>query len=319
VQSFWKIALPILSAALISGAAIAWHAHDVRAHELKLADDAKVSRAKAEQGDADAEATLAHMYSYGEGVPQDFPEALRWYRKAAEQGSANGQEGLAVLYYYGYGASQDYAQALLWSRKAADQGDPEAQNALGFMYEQGQRVPLDIAEALRWYRKAVDQGYAPAEYNLGRMYYYGYGVPQDRAEARRLFLMAAGHGDKHALGWVSANLSKLRIFRLVMQLCFSLYLALDFLPLSRWMPAKTFKGISQKWISATGVLGLLLAGLDWYAYTHSLIRRFGYGITTFTILRWSLYAILLALFVYVLMRTSPRIRAETADEGTLTS
>ena len=31
------------------------------------------------------------MYYYGRGVPQDYGEALKWYRKAAEQGHVNAQ------------------------------------------------------------------------------------------------------------------------------------------------------------------------------------------------------------------------------------
>ncbi len=45
-------------------------------------------RPLAKQGDADAQYNLVIMYSSGEGVPQDYAEAVRWYRKAAEQGDA---------------------------------------------------------------------------------------------------------------------------------------------------------------------------------------------------------------------------------------
>ena len=31
------------------------------------------------------------MYSIGAGVPQDYAETVRWYRRAAEQGSADAQ------------------------------------------------------------------------------------------------------------------------------------------------------------------------------------------------------------------------------------
>jgi len=31
------------------------------------------------------------MYDKGQGVPQDYAEALKWYRKAAEQGFAEAQ------------------------------------------------------------------------------------------------------------------------------------------------------------------------------------------------------------------------------------
>ena len=45
-------------------------------------------RARAEQGDADAQYTLALRYDYGEGVPQDYAEAVRWCRLAPGQGDA---------------------------------------------------------------------------------------------------------------------------------------------------------------------------------------------------------------------------------------
>ena len=40
----------------------------------------------AEQGDAQAQFTLGAMYYNGRGVPQDYKQAVKWYRLAAEQG-----------------------------------------------------------------------------------------------------------------------------------------------------------------------------------------------------------------------------------------
>ena len=163
MKSPWKIAVPILCIALISWAVITWQVQKrAKTNELKLAQDARVCRVRAEQGDAEAEAKLGSMYSHGQGVPQDYAEALRWYRKAA------------------------------------DQGDRNAENGIALMYSQAQGVPQDYAEALRWYHKAADQGYAKAQYNLGNMYYYGRGVPQDRAEAERWYHKAANQGDEYA-------------------------------------------------------------------------------------------------------------------------
>ena len=34
------------------------------------------------------------MYQYGRGVPKDYKEAVRWYRKAAAQGNEKGQKHL---------------------------------------------------------------------------------------------------------------------------------------------------------------------------------------------------------------------------------
>ena len=45
-------------------------------------------KAKAEQGEAEAQFNLGYMYATGEGVPQNDTEAVRWYRMAAEQGDA---------------------------------------------------------------------------------------------------------------------------------------------------------------------------------------------------------------------------------------
>ncbi len=48
-------------------------------------------RVFAEQGLAEAQNNLGTMYAKGLGVPQDYAEAVKWYRKAAEQGNASGR------------------------------------------------------------------------------------------------------------------------------------------------------------------------------------------------------------------------------------
>jgi len=69
-------------------------------------------RLAAEQGDADAQLALGVLYVYGEGVPQDDAEAVKWYRLAAEQGNGPAQYNLGVMYYDGEGVPQDYAEAI---------------------------------------------------------------------------------------------------------------------------------------------------------------------------------------------------------------
>jgi TPR repeat protein len=58
-------------------------------------------KAKAERGDADAQATLGRAYQDGNGVSHDDGLAARWYRKAAEQGNAGAQNGLGTMYRIG--------------------------------------------------------------------------------------------------------------------------------------------------------------------------------------------------------------------------
>ena len=48
-------------------------------------------RPLANQGNAFAQGRLAWLYHMGLGVPQDYTEALKWYRKAVEQNEAEAQ------------------------------------------------------------------------------------------------------------------------------------------------------------------------------------------------------------------------------------
>ena len=105
------------------------------------------------------------MYGTGKGVPQDYAEALRWYRLAAEQGYADAQASLGLMYYDGKGVPQDYAEALRWFRLAAEQGNADAQFNLGVMYYDGEGVPQDYLRAHMWVNLAgaAVNGFGPAQ------------------------------------------------------------------------------------------------------------------------------------------------------------
>ncbi len=153
---------------------------------------------KAKEGDIEAQFNLGWMYSNGEGVPLDYNEAVKWYRKAAEQGNADAQYNLGLMYYKGEGVAQDYKEAAKWYRKAAEQGDASAQTTLGFMYYNGEDVTQDYNEAVEWYRKAAEQGNALAQFLIGLMYYKGEGVAQDYNEAVEWCRKAAEQGNAFA-------------------------------------------------------------------------------------------------------------------------
>ena len=114
------------------------------------------------------------MASYERG---HYATATRMLRPLAETGDPRAQNSLGFMYASGKGTPQDYAEAVKWYRKAADQGIAEAQYAvLASIYDHGKGVPQDYAEAVKWYRKAAEQGYAKAQLNLGLMYDNGKGV-----------------------------------------------------------------------------------------------------------------------------------------------
>ena len=261
----WKIVAAFVCAVVICGGVIAWRSYKSKTDERKRAEAARICRISAEQGDVNAEARLGNMYFYGEGVPQDYAEALLWYRKAADKGEAKAQYAIGYMFELGQGEPVDYAQAAVWYRKAADQGYSKAQVGLGSMYYKGRGVPQDRSEAARWYRLAADQGLPRAEYDLGYAYYYGQGVPQDRALADRWYHMAADQGDASAqlvLGLRRPPLKQwLKITHTIIALG-SLYLLM-----SLWPPWQDLRDRGRLFQFLAGSLGLLCIALD--VYQHS--------------------------------------------------
>ena len=66
----------------------------------------------AQQGNAIAQMLLGEMYYFGKGVPRDYSEAARWWRKAAEQGLAEAQFNLGGMYRQGEGVPKDHQEAV---------------------------------------------------------------------------------------------------------------------------------------------------------------------------------------------------------------
>ena len=155
-------------------------------------------RSLAEQGEAPSQARLGRLHYEGDCVPQDYAEAVRWYRLSAEQGNSNGQHSLGGAYTYGRGVPQDYAEGSRWYRLSAEQGYVPSQVNLGWAYGRGQGVPEDDAEAVHWYRLAADQGDAVAQHNIGYRYDVGSGVPEDDVQAYMWYNLSAAQGNETA-------------------------------------------------------------------------------------------------------------------------
>ena len=92
---------------------------------------------EAAKGIADAQYNLAVLYHHGQGIPRNFPQAIRYYKLAAEQSYAEAQFNLGLMCEKGQGASEDYAQALIWYKLAAGHKHIGAQLNLGALFEQG--------------------------------------------------------------------------------------------------------------------------------------------------------------------------------------
>ncbi len=124
-------------------------------------DDVAHVRARAEQGDAQAQYDLACAYSEGQGVPPSEALAVEWFRKAAEQEHPDAQSCLGAIYEFGLGVPPDQVRAIVWYCRAAAQGDADAMYQLGLGYLTGKAVPEDVVEAFMWmHPAAVPGGYA---------------------------------------------------------------------------------------------------------------------------------------------------------------
>ncbi|MBC8286952.1 MAG: sel1 repeat family protein [Nitrospinae bacterium] len=178
----------------------------------------KVLMGDAEKGIVDAQYTLGMMYANGQGVPQDYKEAVKWYKLAANRGSRQAKTKIYDL------AVKSIPQALQALIDDAENGVAEAQINLAIMREFGLVVSQDNQEALKWYQLIAEKEYhqagtdvlksaiqkdpeevekiildankgiAKAQYTLGMMYANGQGVPQDQKEARKFYRLAAKQG-----------------------------------------------------------------------------------------------------------------------------
>jgi uncharacterized protein len=109
-------------------------------------------RRAADQGDATAQLNLGWMHREGEGVPQDYEQALKWLRKAADQGNARAQAALGVMYLKGQGVLQDFAQARMWFNLSASGAEDAGTRELAVKFRgllAAKMTPAEIAEAQR--------------------------------------------------------------------------------------------------------------------------------------------------------------------------
>lgn len=159
-------------------------------------------RVRAENGDAEAQFKLGHMYLKGRNVEQDLSEAFKWTHKAAQQGYVSAQNNLGVMYAKGLGVEQNYVWAYAWLIIATETGDTsstekiknlnnymtidqisEAIFIVGRLFYFGYGVDQNFTKAFKWHRKAALRGNAQAQYNFAILYEKGQGTEQDNREA----------------------------------------------------------------------------------------------------------------------------------------
>jgi uncharacterized protein len=97
---------------------------------------------------------------------KDYKTARELWLPLAEQGEPKAQFFLGFMYDFGQGVPEDNEEAVKWYQLAAGLGDSRAQLFTGFMYDFGQGVPEDDQKAIKWYQLASGQGFKQAKKNI---------------------------------------------------------------------------------------------------------------------------------------------------------
>ena len=134
-------------------------------------------------------------------APSDRAVEIEKLLLDAEQGTAEDKYNLGLRYERGMVVPQDYREAVRWYRLSAMHGFPAAQYKLCEMSDRGHGLPQDYQEAFRWCGLAADQGHGGAMFILGRLYHTGHGVPQDLVRAHMWYNLAAANGYDDGKTW----------------------------------------------------------------------------------------------------------------------
>jgi hypothetical protein len=103
-------------------------------------------RRLAESGDAAAQFAVGAHYATGDGVTQDYSEAVRWFTRAAQQGHVVAQGTLGAYYWNALGVHQDLNQAYFWSILAQAGGDQASKYRASILASRLNRVEVISAQ-----------------------------------------------------------------------------------------------------------------------------------------------------------------------------
>jgi hypothetical protein len=108
--------------------------------------DLAALKAKAEEGDIEAQYEVGWRHAIGMDVELDDDIAVEWLERAAAAGHSLAQNNLGARYYTGDGVDQNFKQAYRYFYKAANQGDRKAGKNLDSITRQ---LTEEDLEALR--------------------------------------------------------------------------------------------------------------------------------------------------------------------------
>jgi SEL1 protein len=141
------------------------------------------------------------MYLRGEGVEQNFNNALTWFKRGLVNGDSLCQHEIGLMYFHGYGVPQDAFKAAAYFKSAADQDFPASETRLGVLFlDQG-----DVATATRYFELAARWGSMEAFYYLAELSNNGIGRQRHCGMAASYYKMVAERAEAIHSSFAESN------------------------------------------------------------------------------------------------------------------
>lgn len=142
-----------------------------------------------------------HFLVYERGIPPDYEQVARLFRKGCDGNIMQSCTELAWLYQHGQrGISKNVAKAARLYRKACDGNDVTACTILGRLYRDGTGVSRNRTKSAALFRKACDADRPKACLALAEQHMLGWGVTRSRTNATALLEKACRLGNPEACG-----------------------------------------------------------------------------------------------------------------------
>ena len=173
------------------------------------------AKARADNGDAFAQAVVAMHYQLGWDTEKDVKQAARYAHASAKANHALGLFRVGTMMRNGEGFAKDEKKGLelqgVAYKALKDAKDPYSITATAIMIFQGKVVGQNIDEnerrriAAGLYKQAADMGYAPAQFNYAMALNDGHGTIQD-SQARDVYLQNSDRQNYPlAVRWLAKN------------------------------------------------------------------------------------------------------------------
>lgn len=146
-------------------------------------------KSAAAKGNPLAEERIGELYEWGQGVPADNNEAIKWYMKSAENGNMRGLYYAVLLYEY---VPDDGFLAFNTLQRCAKAGFSGCYIRLADYFQYGRGTEKNYSKAIYWYQLGAEELTIVAMINIGNIYMDGGdGVSKSSETAMKWFTKAA--------------------------------------------------------------------------------------------------------------------------------